>query len=104
MNGSYISATTSDLHGIPASEPILRLTLDVEAGGLSDGASALFLITGSIHADSGRNLSLGTAAPVLKQLGFSAREGGTAPYTTLWGSRTRPPVLTLAFTRPARIR
>jgi voltage-gated potassium channel len=55
---------------------------DVEAGGLSDGASALFLITGSIHADSGRDLSLGTAAPVLKQFGFSAREGGTSPYTT----------------------
>jgi hypothetical protein len=82
MNGSYISATTSDLHGIPAAEPILRLTFDVEAGGLSDGASALFLITGSIHADSGRNLSLGTAAPVLKQLGFSAKEGGTTPYAT----------------------
>lgn len=82
MNGSYISATTGELHGIPAAEPILRLTFDVEAGGLSDGASALFLITGSIHADSGRNLSLGTAAPVLKQLGFSAREGGNTPYAT----------------------
>jgi hypothetical protein len=49
---------------------------------VSHGASALFLITGSVQADSGRNLSLGTAAPVLKQLGFSAREGGNTPYTT----------------------
>jgi hypothetical protein len=82
MNGSYISATTGELRGIPAVEPVLRLNFDVEAGGLSDGASALFLITGSIHADSGPNLGLGTAAPVLKQLGFAAREGGTTPYTT----------------------
>ena len=82
MNGSYISATTGELRGIPAVEPILRLTFDVEAGGLSDGASALFLIGGSVHADSGHNPRLGTAAPVLKQLGFSAREGGATPYTT----------------------
>jgi len=82
VNGSYISATTGELHGIPAAEPILRLTFDIEAGGLSDGASALFLITGSVHADSGRNLSLGAAAPVLKQLGFAAREGGDTPYMT----------------------
>lgn len=79
MNGSYISATTGELHGIPAAEPILQVTFDVGAGGLSDGASALFLIGGSVRADSGLNLSLGTAAPVLKQLGFSAREGGTTP-------------------------
>jgi|HubBroStandDraft_6_1064221.scaffolds.fasta_scaffold215238_1 hypothetical protein len=63
MNGSYISATTGELCGIAAAEPILRLTFDVEAGGLSDGASALFLITGSMLGDSGRNLILGTAAP-----------------------------------------
>src|SRR5207247_4271394 len=75
-------ATTGELHGIPAVEPVLQLTFNVEAGGLSDGASALFLIGCSVHADSGLNLSLGTAAPVLKQLGFSAREGGTTPYTT----------------------
>jgi hypothetical protein len=81
-DGSYISATTGELRGIPAAEPILRLTFDVEAGGLSDGASALFLITGSVQAEAGRTLSLGTAAPVLKQLGFSAREGGDTPYTT----------------------
>jgi hypothetical protein len=82
MNGSYISATTGELRGTAAAEPILRLTFDVEAGGLSDGASALFLITGSVQGDSGRNLVLGAAAPVLKQLGFSARQGGNTPYTT----------------------
>jgi hypothetical protein len=63
MNGSYISAATGELHGIPAVEPILRLTFDVEAGGLSDVASALFLVAGSVHADSGLNLSLGSAGP-----------------------------------------
>jgi hypothetical protein len=46
-DGSYISATTGELRGVPAAEPILSLTFDVEAGGLSDGASELFLITGS---------------------------------------------------------
>lgn len=82
MNSSYISVTNGEVHGIPAVEPILQLTFEIEAGGLSDGASALFLITGSIHADSGLNLCLGTAAPVIKQLGFSAREGGNTPYKT----------------------
>jgi hypothetical protein len=82
MTGSYISATIDELRGIPAVEPILRLTVDIEAGGLSDGASALFLTTGSVRTDAGRILSLGTAAPVLRQLGFSAREGGDTPYTT----------------------
>lgn len=76
MGGSYISATTGELRGIPAAEPVLRLTFDLEAGGLSDGASALFLITGGIRAESGRLLNLGTAAPVLKQLGYEARGGG----------------------------
>ncbi|PZS39857.1 MAG: hypothetical protein DLM62_06010 [Pseudonocardiales bacterium] len=50
MNGSYISATTGELHSIPAADPVLQLTFKVEAGGLSDGAPALFLIGGSIHA------------------------------------------------------
>lgn len=79
MTGSYISATVGELRGIPAVEPILRLTVDIEADGLADGASALFLVTGSVHADSGRSLNLGTAAPVLKQLGYSGRE---TPLTT----------------------
>lgn len=68
---SYISATTGELHGIAAAEPILRLTFNIEAGGLADGASALFVISGNITADSRHTLSLGTAAPVLRQLGFS---------------------------------
>jgi hypothetical protein len=55
--GSYIGATTAEPRGIPAAEPVLRLPSDVEVGGLSDGASALFLITGSVRAEAGRNLS-----------------------------------------------
>ncbi len=82
MSSSYISATNGELRGIPAAEPILQLTFDVEAGGLSDGTSALFLVSGFLNAESGGNLSLGTAPPVLKQLGFSASQGGTTPYTT----------------------
>jgi hypothetical protein len=82
MTGSYISATVGELCGIPAVEPTLRLTVDVEAGGLDDGTSALFMVTGSVRADSGRILSLGTATPVLKQLGFSERPGGETSYTT----------------------
>ena len=82
MNGSYISATTGELRGIPAAEPVLRLTFDVEAGGLSDGASALFLITGSVHADSGLNLSLGTAAPHPEAARLQHQGGGSTPHTT----------------------
>lgn len=72
---SYISATTGELRGVPGVEPVLRLTFNVEAGGLADGASALFLATASIESSPGRSLSLGTAAPVLKLLGFPEREG-----------------------------
>jgi hypothetical protein len=72
---SYISATTGELRGIPGVEPVLRLTFNVEAGGLADGASALFLATANIESGPGRLLSLGTAAPVLKLLGFPEREG-----------------------------
>jgi hypothetical protein len=79
---SYISARTGELRGIPATEPVLRLTFNIEAGGLSDGASALFLIAGSIHADSGSTLSLGAAAPVLRQLGYDDWADGESPVTT----------------------
>lgn len=72
---SYISATTGELRGIPEVEPVLRLTFNVEAGGLADGASALFLATANIESGTGRLLSLGTAAPALKLLGFPARDG-----------------------------
>jgi hypothetical protein len=53
---SYISATTSDLRGIPGVEPVLRLTFNVEAGGLADGASALFLATANVESSPGRIL------------------------------------------------
>jgi hypothetical protein len=82
MSGSYISATTGELRGIPAAEPLLQLTFNIEAGGLPDGASALFLVSGFIQSEAGPNLMLGTAPPVLKQLGFSHDEGRARPYTT----------------------
>ncbi len=75
---SYISVTNGELRGIPAAEPVLRLTFNIEA----DGASALFLVSGSVHAESGLNLSLGAAAPVLRQLGYSNWGDGTSPVTT----------------------
>jgi hypothetical protein len=80
-DSSYISATTGELRGIPAAEPVLRLTFNIEAGGLADGASALFLIAGSIHADSGLTLSLGAAAPVLRQIGYGDWAEGKPPIT-----------------------
>lgn len=79
---SYISATTGELRGIPGVEPVLRLTFNIEAGGLADGASALFLATANIESSPGRLLSLGTAAPVLKLLGFPERDGKDDVYQT----------------------
>lgn len=78
---SYISVTTGELQGVPAVEPILRLNFHVEASGLADGASALFMVSGSVHGDSGRPLSLGAAAPVLRQLGYSDWADGRSPVT-----------------------
>jgi hypothetical protein len=82
MGGSYISATTGEIRGIPAAEPVLQVTFDLEAGGLSDGTSALFVISAFLQGDGGGPIILGTAAPVVMQLGFSAREGGDEPYKT----------------------
>lgn len=79
---SYISATTGELRGIPGVEPVLRLTFNVEAGGLADGASAMFLASANIESGPGRLLSLGTAAPVLKLLGFPERDGEEDVYKT----------------------
>jgi hypothetical protein len=81
---SYISATTGDLRGIPRVEPVLRLTFNVEAGGLADGASALFLATANVESSPGRILSLGTAAPVLKLLGFPERDDGDVYKTPVY--------------------
>jgi hypothetical protein len=82
MADSYISATNGRVRGIPAAEPTLQIVFDVEAAGLPDGASALFFLTGSVRADSGRTLSLGTATPSAQQLGYPARTAGAPHYTT----------------------
>jgi hypothetical protein len=82
MSGSYISATTGEIRGIPAAEPVLQVTFDLEAGGLSDGTSALFVISAFLQGDGGGPIILGTAAPAVMQLGFSAREGEGEPYKT----------------------
>jgi hypothetical protein len=79
---SYVSATTGELRGVPGVEPVLRLTFNVEAGGLADGVSALFLATANIESSPGRALSLGAAAPVLKLLGFPERDGEEDVYKT----------------------
>jgi hypothetical protein len=82
MGNSYISATTGEIRGIPGAEPVLQVTFDIETGGLSDGTSALFVISAFLQGDGGGPVILGTAAPVIMQLGFSAQEGGTKPYKT----------------------
>ena len=50
--------------------PRLQATLKVVTAGLPDGASALFLVTGQLQADSGRTADLGTAEPVFEQLSY----------------------------------
>ena len=41
-----------------------------------------FITESQFRRGRARDLSLGTAAPALKQLGFSTREGGNIPFTT----------------------
>jgi len=59
-----------DVRGVPSHEPALRATLKVVTAGLPDGASALFLVTSQLQADSGRTADLGTAEPVFEQLSY----------------------------------
>ena len=59
-----------DVRGIPSYEPALQATLKVVTAGLPDGASALFLVTGQVQADSGRMADLGTAEPVFEQVSY----------------------------------
>jgi hypothetical protein len=66
----------TEIVGIPGVEPMLRVSLSVMTGGLPDGASAIFLVTGLLQADGGRTVSLGTAEPVLNQLSY----GKAAPH------------------------
>jgi hypothetical protein len=58
------------LHGLPSLEPALQATIKATAGGLPDGASAIFLVTGMLHADDGRSVDLGTAEPLFEQLSY----------------------------------
>lgn len=60
--------------GTAAAEPTLRATLTVMTGGLPDGASALFITTGSLQAESGRMMDLGAAEPVLEMLSYGDGE------------------------------
>jgi hypothetical protein len=64
MSGSYISATTGEVRGIPAAEPVLQVTFDLEAGGPSDGTSALFVINALLQGGGGPVI-LGSVAPVI---------------------------------------
>jgi hypothetical protein len=59
-----------DVRGVPSYEPALQATLKVVTAGLPDGASALFVVTGQVQADSGRVADLGTAEPVFEQLSY----------------------------------
>ncbi len=50
----------------------MQATLKVVTAGLPDGASALFVVTGQLQADSGRTAGLGTAEPVFEQLSYGS--------------------------------
>jgi hypothetical protein len=55
---------------VPSYEPALQVTLKIVTAGLPAGASALFLVTGILQADSGRTVDLGTAEPAFEQLSY----------------------------------
>jgi len=68
---AFISVPSfGNMRGVPSYEPELHATLKVVTAGLPDGASALFLVTGQLQADSGRTADLGTAEPVFEQLSY----------------------------------
>jgi len=50
------------------------VTLEGLTGGLPDGASALFTVSGMVQADGGRTMDLGMAEPILEQLSYGASE------------------------------
>ena len=82
---AFISVpAVGNLSGAPAVVPMLRATLTVISGGLPDGASALFLTTGSLQAESGRTLDLGAADPVLEMLSYGETEPRTFPVLAQW--------------------
>lgn len=70
-DNAFISVPSfGDVRGIPSYEPALQATLKLVTAGLPDGASALFLVTGQVQADSGRMADLGTAEPFFEQLSY----------------------------------
>lgn len=82
MSDSYISAKIGEIRGVPAAMPVLQATFNIECDGLSDGTSALFLVSAHLQGDGGGPVILGTAAPVLKLLGFGPQPGPHRPYET----------------------
>ena len=70
-DNAFISVPSfGDVRGVPSYEPALQATLKIVTAGLPDDASALFLVTGQVQADSGRMADLGTAEPVFEQLSY----------------------------------
>jgi hypothetical protein len=63
-----------EVRGVPLVEPALQVTLEALTGGLPDGASALFLVSGLVQADGGRIVDLGMAEPVFEQLSYGPSE------------------------------
>jgi hypothetical protein len=61
---------------------MLQVTFDVECDGLSDGTSVLFLVPAHLQGGGGGRVILGSAAPVLKLLGFGPQPGPHRPYET----------------------
>ncbi|MBV9853833.1 MAG: hypothetical protein JOY82_04830 [Streptosporangiaceae bacterium] len=73
-----------DVRGVPSYEPALQATLKVVTAGLPDGASALFIVTGQVQADSGRMADLGTAEPVFQQLSYGPDQPQEFSFQVRW--------------------
>src|SRR5258708_20161913 len=80
VSDSYISATVGQIRGLPAAEPMLQISFNIEAGGLSDGTSAMFFASAHLQADGGGTVILAQATPVVSHLGFRPQHGRDKPY------------------------
>ena len=73
-----------DVRGVPSYEPALQATLKAVTAGLPDGASALFIVTGQVQANSGRMADLGTAEPVFHQLSYGPDQPQEFGFQVRW--------------------
>jgi hypothetical protein len=84
-DSAFISVpAVGNVCGVPLAEPALRATLTVMTAGLPEGASALFLVTAHLQAESGRTADLGTGDPVLELLSYGGDESRNLSVLAQW--------------------